>query len=92
METHMDTRFTDAVAPHLRFLNDQPLEPQAKLADLGLDSMHAIDLLFDLEDTFGIAFPDDDLNETTFATAGSLWNTVQRVADDQDVPVGEGSA
>jgi acyl carrier protein len=38
--------------------------------------MQSIELLFSIEDTLGIALPDEALNETTFATAGSLWKAV----------------
>ena len=81
----MDSRFVATVAPHLKFLGDQSLTPQSRLPDLGLDSMQAIDLLFDLEDRFGVALPDDELNDKTFATAGDLWDAIDRVAGEQGV-------
>jgi acyl carrier protein len=72
----MEPRFLEILARYLPVLGDRPLTGDSALRDLGLDSMHSIDLLFDLEEAFGIAVPDEDLNGTTFETAGSLWAVV----------------
>lgn len=59
--------------PHLRFLPaDQPVDPDADLAELGLDSMASIKLLLDLEQGFGVTVPDEALDENTFASARQL--------------------
>ena len=59
--------------PHLRFLKpDAPLAPGEPLGALGLDSMAAINLLLDLETTFGVQIPDDLLSAQTFETLASL--------------------
>ncbi|MEU0008763.1 acyl carrier protein [Streptomyces sp. NPDC006314] len=70
----MDARFTEMLKPFLPFLGDQPITADTPLRELGLDSMQAIELMFTLEDTFGVQLPDDALTEETFATAGNLWN------------------
>ncbi|MFJ8593535.1 acyl carrier protein [Streptomyces sp. NPDC093598] len=76
----MNETFTHLLAPFLPYLKDQPLTEDSRLHDLGLNSMKAIDLLFTIEDELGVSLPDEDLNDATFATAGSLWNAVQRAA------------
>lgn len=64
--------------PHLRFLDkDAPLPPSENLGKLGLDSMAAINLLFELEQAFGIQIPDSLLTADTFETAESLEKTVR---------------
>ncbi|MFJ9107915.1 phosphopantetheine-binding protein [Streptomyces sp. NPDC102283] len=73
----MDTRFTELLAPFLAYLHGQELDQDSDLRELGLDSMQSIELLFAIEDTFGIALADDDLNDATFATAGSLWSAIE---------------
>ncbi|MET8944508.1 acyl carrier protein [Streptomyces sp. NPDC004542] len=73
----MDARFTELLAPFLKFLGTREITPDASLRELGLDSMQAIELLFAIEDTFGVTLPDDDMNDDTFATAGSLWTVVR---------------
>ena len=58
---------------HLRFLEPAaPLPPGEPLGRLGLDSMAAINLLLDLETTFGVQIPDDLLSAETFETFASL--------------------
>lgn len=75
----METRFTDLLTPYLPFLGDRSLDRDSRLRDLGLDSMKSIELLFAIEDAYGFSLPDEDLNDTTFATAGSLWDAVDAV-------------
>jgi len=66
---------------HLRFNNDKfPME--TNLEDLGLDSMSAVNLLLDLEDSFGISFPDELLSEETFRTASTLHSALQSLLGD----------
>lgn len=60
---------------------DAPLAPGTPLADVGLDSLSTVGLLVDVEDTFGVEFPDDALGPDTFATASSLWSVVVRQRD-----------
>lgn len=72
METK--TEFTaEAIAellrPKLKFLTaGREIAPDESLADLGLDSMTAIDLLVDLEERFGIQIDDDALTENSFVS------------------------
>jgi acyl carrier protein len=73
----MDSSFAALIRPHLRFLPDgADLAPDAPLRSLGLDSMQAIELLFDIEDKYGVVLPDDKLSSETFETAQSLWQAV----------------
>lgn len=57
----------------LPFVDSEKLAASDELVGLGLDSMTVVQLLGDLEETYGIELPDDILNEETFATVGSLW-------------------
>ncbi|MER7156076.1 acyl carrier protein [Streptomyces lydicus] len=74
----MDARFTALLRPFLKHTgpDDLTLTPDTDLRALGVDSMQAIELLFAVEDTYGITLPDEELNDTTFATAGSLWRVI----------------
>jgi acyl carrier protein len=75
MARHDDvSRKLEAVLrPHLRFLKpDAPLPAAEPLGALGLDSMAAINLLLDLETSFGVQIPDDLLSAETFETFASL--------------------
>jgi len=68
--------FEQLLRPHLPFAAERPLEPGDDLPGLGLDSMSIVQLLADVEDSYGIELPDDILNEATFATVGSLWQVL----------------
>ncbi|MFC7309290.1 acyl carrier protein [Streptomyces monticola] len=83
MDARIDPRLTELLTPFLKFLGDQEVTADSSLRDLGLDSMQAIELLFAVEDTFGVTLPDDDMNDETFATAGSLWAVVSAAIDAQ---------
>ncbi|MER7109834.1 phosphopantetheine-binding protein [Streptomyces sp. NPDC000229] len=73
----MDPRFTDLLRPFLRNAAEETvITPDTDLHRLGIDSMQAIELLFAIEDTFGISLPDEDLNDVTFASAGNLWRAI----------------
>ncbi len=72
----MDAAFADVVRPFLKFHGGADLSPESRLFDLGLDSMQAVELLFAIEDAYGVELPDDKLNDATFETLGSLWTVV----------------
>ena len=73
----MDAAFPDLLKPFLKYAGTQPITAEASLNELGLDSMRAIELLFTIEDIYGVSMPDELLTDSTFATAGSLWNTIE---------------
>lgn len=59
--------------PHLKLLKaGDPLERDADLAALGLDSLSSINFLFDIEKEFNLTLPDELLAEETFRTLASL--------------------
>ncbi len=79
MNAEPERQFIKLVQGHLKYLRagqdftvDQPLKP------LGLDSMAAVDLLLDIEDTYGIVFSDAYLTDQTFATVSTVWNALQQ--------------
>jgi len=71
---------------HLPGLGPQPIAPDDKLVDLGLDSMATVSLLLDLEETFSATIPDEVLTAETFATASTLWSVVSSAGDGPDKP------
>jgi len=76
----MDSRLLDVLRRHLRYAGPSAIDQDASLRDLGLNSMQAIELLFDVESEFGIEVPDELLTEQTFATAATLWSAIARVS------------
>jgi acyl carrier protein len=72
----MDPDFVTMLRPFLKYAGDQEFTTDSRLRDLGLDSMQAIELLFAIEDCYGVTLPDDKLVDATFETAGRLWAEV----------------
>ncbi|MCO1580268.1 MULTISPECIES: phosphopantetheine-binding protein [unclassified Crossiella] len=74
--------FEKILRQHLPALGAEAELPEAAgLADLGLDSLQTVDLLLELEEHYGISFPDEELSAETFATAGALWKVISGLAD-----------
>ncbi len=48
------------------------ISPEATLTELGLDSLTIVELLFDVEDEFGIEVPEERANFETLAEAAAL--------------------
>ena len=59
---------------------EEVIPTEARLADLGLDSIGVISLLLDLEESLGISIPFELLTVETFQTRGSLEAAVQTLA------------
>jgi acyl carrier protein len=72
----VDEEFTGLLRRFLRFAGEEELTPESRLFDLGLDSMRALELMFEIEDTFGVELPEHRLVDATFETAGALWATL----------------
>ncbi|MEZ5840842.1 MAG: phosphopantetheine-binding protein [Hyphomicrobiales bacterium] len=76
--SYPDRDFIEVLTRHLKYLKaPEDLTLDGELRGLGLDSKDAVDLLLDIEDLYGVVFPDDLLNDRTFATAGSLWQAIE---------------
>lgn len=61
-------------------LPKEKLLPEARLEDLGVDSLGVMELLFKIEDEFGIQVPTD---QTELATVGDLVNYVDSLVTSQ---------
>lgn len=65
-------KLRDLLTGHLRQVPADVDWSTVPLADLGLDSMTAIELVLAIEDTFNAQFPEDRLVRETFYTLASL--------------------
>lgn len=78
--TEITARLNTVLRRHLRFVDElEAIPPDSELIDLGLDSLSAINLLLELEEEFGVAFPDELLSPETFRTAANLNATLQQL-------------
>jgi acyl carrier protein len=81
----MDPRMAELLTPFLKFLNGRELGPDDSLRERGLDSMQSINVLFEIEDVFGVSLPDEDITDATFATPATLWTAVSTQLERQGV-------
>jgi acyl carrier protein len=77
--------FIEMLRPFLKYAGGCAVRPDDSLRDLGLDSMREIELLFAIEDSYGVMLPDEMLTDTTFATAGQLWASITELAVQQGI-------
>jgi acyl carrier protein len=75
----VDAEFAAVLRPYLKYAGEEPISDDARLRDMGLDSMRAIELLFAVEDTFGVSIPDERLTDATFETGRSLWSVIEEL-------------
>lgn len=66
------------------------VKPESTLKDLGVASLEAIELIFDIEEHFNINFPDQQGANFDSDTVQSLVDAVQKALDDK-AAAGEGS-
>jgi acyl carrier protein len=66
------------------------IKPESTLKDLGIASLEAIELIFDIEEHFDITFPDQQGANFDTDTAQSLVDAVQKALDEK-AAAGEGS-
>ncbi len=53
-------------------VDQNTIRPEATLTELGLDSLTVVELLFDVEDEFGIEVPEERATFQTLAEAAAL--------------------
>ena len=66
------------------------IKPESTLKDLGVASLEAIELIFDIEEHFNITFPDQQGANFDTDTTQSLVDAVQKALDEK-ADAGEGS-
>jgi len=66
------------------------IKPESTLKDLGIASLEAIELIFDIEEHFNINFPDQQGANFDTDTTQSLVDAVQKALDEK-AAAGEGS-
>ena len=59
------------------------ITPESTLKDLGIASLEAIELIFDIEEHFNITFPDQQGANFDSDTAQSLVDAVQKALDEK---------
>lgn len=60
------------ISGHAPEVDSSALTPDSKLQDLGIDSLDAIEIIFDIEEHFDIHLPDKDPNFDTNTMRGLI--------------------
>ena len=69
------------IAVHIEALRSaDEIADESDLAALGLDSMSALNLLFDIEEEFSVEFPEEYLTAEVFSTPNSLASAIRRLS------------
>ena len=89
MSSVQDTIF-DTIASDARIPREN-ISLDSTLVDLGIDSLEAIEIVFNLEERFKISFPDRDPSFDT-GTVRGLVDAVERLLAEQAAAPGETSA
>lgn len=84
MSQEITDKVLDIVAKHVT-ADRATLTPESSLKDLGVDSLEAIETIFDVEEHFNINFPDRDPNLDDGTIAG-LISAVEQVLSNSTTP------
>lgn len=55
---------------------NQRVDPEVPLVQLGAGSLDIVDLIVDIEDTYGVEIPEELLTPEVFASLGSIWRAL----------------
>jgi len=72
-------RISQLIAAAMPGSDPGSLKETTDLYDLGLDSTTAVGLMLEIEDQFGLTFPDSLITDTTFQTPGALSTAVETI-------------
>ena len=62
------------------FTEQHPVLPESNLKDLGINSIKCIEMLVEIEDLYGVEFPEDQVKEELFVNVQNIFNTLTRIA------------
>ena len=66
------------------------IKPTDSLQALGLESIDALEMIFDLEEKFGIQIPyNANSAATDFSTVGDVVKAIQKLVDENQAPAGK---
>jgi acyl carrier protein len=65
--------FDELLRSYLHIADGEKITADLRLADHGLDSMATVSLLLDLESTYGVMLPDEQLHLVVSADVAQLW-------------------
>ncbi len=77
--------FERILRQHCRFVDAAtPVDPDASLAVLGIDSLATLSVIVEIEDAFSVVVPDTMLTSDDFGSPGSMWRAVVTLVGERD--------
>ncbi|MFG2465059.1 acyl carrier protein [Streptomyces canus] len=77
--TDIEKDFEKILRTNLGLPADRSLDHDMPLADYGLDSLTAVNIVVDLEQRFAVTFPDDRIMFAMFHSARTLWDALSEL-------------
>lgn len=71
-----DTNFEQLVRKWTSLPETEEIVRDTRLMEAGVDSIAAVQLIFDIEDLYGITIDASQLTALSFDTAGELWDSI----------------
>ena len=72
--------FEELIRRHCQLLPaGAPLDGDAALTSLGMDSLEVVEFIVSIEDTFDLTIPEELLTPQVFATTNTIWRAVDRL-------------
>lgn len=82
VKPRVDEQYEAILRQHMNVKPEFVFQDDTVLAEVGLDSLTAVDVMLSLEDTFDIAFPDSMLTYDVFRHFASLRDAVQSLVEE----------
>jgi phosphopantetheine binding protein len=92
MTVELPDPFQQLILQRSRFIGPAgQLGPDVALSALGIGSLEIVELIVDIEDTFGIEVPLELLTPELFATPGTIWGALSGLIAESDQRTAVGS-
>jgi acyl carrier protein len=76
----LPAEFEKLLRPYCNAVADgERIDPEAPLWMLGMDSMEIVNLIADIEDEYGLTFPDTMLGWQSLESASALWRSLSEL-------------
>jgi len=73
----LEPKFDALLRRHCRLVAPgSPIDPDALLATLGVDSLEVVEMIVAIEDEFDLAIPQEMLTPEVFATPATIWQAI----------------
>jgi acyl carrier protein len=83
--------FQRLIRPRCRFIGAGDFDPDAPLSAMGVDSLEVVDLIIEIEDSYGIEVPQELLTPEVFTSTVTIWLALRGLIGERGEPAVAGS-